>query len=467
MAPSQELATGIANAIATKIDAPRNSNPLADKVFHTDILVRGIDDVVPHEVPTSNVEPIVLSNEHVQDEIESNYISKTQEMQSWWEEAYAKHMKTPDGYAKVAVLLVKWEDEVDDMKTAKEAHELETLFREQFNYTTEIVEIGVRGRPQLQLDRDISNFIYQHDGPHNLLIIYYTGHGRYLDDEKYLEITGSEGNPLSGRGFRKDARANWNKVEDRLQDTEVESDILEILDTCYSSNLVKSAKAGSRKFELLSACFIDQVTASPGNYSFTRALIDALKEMLGEYGRRNPFSTFTLNEKIVKDARRLDTQSHLWSRIHRVQQSGQHILLTPLRPPLAEDSAYRLSPKGYLTLRFGLKDETLKQEQIELMTHMLSRVVRAVGIRRIDWVDIHRAPEISQFQRVALILSVVKRWKRVIEKRKEEGTAKPSPSQRRSDPDLGGPTESKRRYLGVAEPPSPPVSNSSLIDHDV
>ncbi|KAI8939315.1 hypothetical protein NX059_003105 [Plenodomus lindquistii] len=494
MAPSQELSASVTDAITTRLATPRNANPLADKVVHADILVHGIDDVSTQEPPTvhDHVEPINLSDASpYEEEPHSDYPEKSQKMQSWWEEAYAKHMKTPEGYTKVAVLLVRWEDEIDDMRTGKECQELEKLFREEFHYETQIVKIGVRGRPQHQLDLHVSKFIYDHDGPHNLLIVYYTGHGRYLEEKKYLEITGAKGNPLTGKGFRKDARANWNKVEDKLQDDEVEGDILEILDTCYSSNLVKSSKGGSRKFELLSACFIDQTTASPGEYSFTRALIDALRKMLKHYGK-NPFSTFTLNEWIVQDVRRSDQPSALWQRLQRIQQSGQHILLTPARPSLIEDSTYRLSPKGYLTLRFGLKDETLVQEQIELMTHMLSRVVKTVGLRRIDWVDVRRAPEISQFQRVALVLSVVRRWKSVIGKRKKDGKAKPastgkldrvgisaltsgdvqsdsvqSSSLKRSLEDLESPTESKKRYLGIAEPPSPPVSDSSHVDHRV
>lgn len=483
--------------MAKRIATARNTNPLADTIVNADIRVRSIENVSTHDVPSNHVEPIELSHEPPKEEDEepqSDYPEKSQKMQSWWEEAYAKHMNTPEGYAEVAVLLVRWEDEIDDMRTGKEAEELEVLFREHFHYQTQIVKIGVRGRPQHQLDLHISQFIYDHDGPHNLLIVYYTGHGRYMEAEKYLEITGAKGNPETGKGFRKDARANWNRVEDRLQDDQVEADILEILDTCYSSNLVKSSKGGTRKFELLSACFIDQTTASPGEYSFTRALIDALKKLLRHYGK-NSFSTFTLNEWIVKDVRRSDTPSALWQRLHRIQQSGQHILLTPMPASLVENSGYRLSPRGYLTLRFGLKEETLVQEQIELMTHMLSRVAKTVGLRRIDWVDVRRAPEISQFQRVALVMSVVKRWQSVIGKRgEEEEKRRLSQSQVAADPaitpdratcnyretepmqvsplkrafdDVESPVESKKRNFGFAEPPSPAFSNSSHIDHDV
>ena len=42
------------------------------------------------------------------------------EMQDWWAEAIARNMGAPSGYAKVAVLLLKWEDELDELRTSNE-----------------------------------------------------------------------------------------------------------------------------------------------------------------------------------------------------------------------------------------------------------------------------------------------------------------------------------------------------------
>jgi len=41
-------------------------------------------------------------------------------MQDWWAEAMARNMGTPRGYAKVAVLLLRWADELDDLRTSVE-----------------------------------------------------------------------------------------------------------------------------------------------------------------------------------------------------------------------------------------------------------------------------------------------------------------------------------------------------------
>ena len=67
--------------------------------------------------------------------------------------------------------------------------ELDALFRESFNYTTKIVELNVSKKPQHQLNRHLSTFVEEHDGPHNLMIVYYTGHGVYREKEKYLQLT--------------------------------------------------------------------------------------------------------------------------------------------------------------------------------------------------------------------------------------------------------------------------------------
>jgi hypothetical protein len=289
--------------------------------------------------------------------------------------------------------------------------------------------------------------------------------------------------PSVGKGFTKDARANWNKVEEWLKDDDVDGDCLTILDTCYSSNLVKSGNQENKKFELLSACAIDQTTASPGDHSFTRALIDAMVKLLEEFPD-HAISTSHLIQRINLDSRRADTPSFLWSRGQTVSHNEQHILLSPLKK-----SAFRpLRPKSYLTVRVGLKDEMLTQKQIEFMTRELTKTFNnraLVGMRRIEWVDIEPAPPISQWERVTLIMVFIKKWKDIIKERKEkglqasslgnvqrltylnsmEGDLSPSSPKRV----FAGENElpnAKRRNLEVLQPPSPPVSNSSRIDDD-
>lgn len=358
------------------------------------------------------------------------------------------------------------------------------MFRNIFHYHTETVELNVKTKPQHQLNRHISEFIENHDSGNSLLILYYTGHGRFHEEGKYLELTASI-NPIMGKGFSKDARANWNKAEEKLRDDAVEGDVLTILDTCYSSNLAKSGNQDTRKFELMSACGFDQTTAAPGEYSFTRALIDALKGLAAEYVDR-PFSTFRLNQCILHDERRHDTPSMLWFRL----SNEQHILLAPLNP--AKDhgrtkTGLLHTPRGFLTLRFALRDDFLSREQIESLTKNLSKAFNTknynrkdlVRLKRIDWLGIKPA-SITHFERVALVMFVVTQWKKVVLKKREQretqevalsvtmdiSAPNSPPSRKRTrddmDDDIASP---KRQYLRIDQPPSPPVSTSSRV-HD-
>ncbi|KAH7394249.1 hypothetical protein DE146DRAFT_126534 [Phaeosphaeria sp. MPI-PUGE-AT-0046c] len=466
-------ASRLVDAMETSI-IPHNSNPLKNKIVHADIRVQGIEDDTdgPTQVETSVqlVEQPTPSAEDVEAQ------ERAEEMQSWWNNEMKKHMNQPDGYAKVAVLLIKWDDELDELATKTEAIELEDLFRNRFHYYTKTVELNVRQKPQHQLNSHVSDFILDHDGPHNLLIVYYTGHGVFHEDKKFLELTACT-NPLVCKGFSRDAKVNWNKVEDKLRDEENEGDVLTILDTCYASNLVKkSSSREPKKFELIAACPIDQTTAAPGEFSFTRALIDSLHELLNEH--KEPISTFRLVQSINLNKHRSDTPAHVWA---RNAQTEQHIFLAPLKPPkvdIAQPSKFRSAPGGYLTLRFGVRDATLNKQQIEYMTKTLSNALfnkALIGLRKVEWLDMKAAPPIPHFDRVALVMYAATQWKKVISKRKLERESQSRSvdhvmlpdveememaSQKRGwDGEEDGP-DAKRRYLEPGQPLSPPVSDS-------
>ncbi|KAF2197242.1 hypothetical protein GQ43DRAFT_344045, partial [Delitschia confertaspora ATCC 74209] len=347
---------------------------------------------------------------------------RASEMQLWWDEAIARKMNIPDGYHNVAVLLVKWADNLDELGTREETEELRDIFKYQFHYETQIVELNVASKPQHQLNRHLSAFVEKHDGPHNLMIVYYTGHGIYREDGKYLQLSAYVNiffSPISC-GLVKEACANWNKAEEVLRDDEVEGDVLTILDTCFSSNLAKSGREDVRTYELLSACGFDSITEGPGENSFTRALIDALKELLEKY-KDGSFTTFHLNQQILLNPARRSTPSQLW---YRLRHHERHIRLAPLQPAqnrLRKPSLPR-PPRGYLTLRFALRDDTLNQQQIEFLTQKLSDAFKnkaLVGLHRIDWLGIKPARS-THFGRAALALYACAQWKKFLNKRRQE-----------------------------------------------
>lgn len=201
--------------------------------------------------------------------------------------------------------------------------ELDALFRDSFHYKTRIVELDVATKPQHQLGRHLSAFVEESDGPDNLMIVYYTGHGVYREHGKYLELTATTNYHMNG-GINIAAQANWDKAEETLRDDSVDGDVLTILDTCFSSNLTKSGMQDTRTYELLSACGLDGTTASPGENSFTRALIDSMKELLMEYPDRS-FTTSHLNQRIVLHPNRRDTPSVLWDRLRHHERHIRQI----------------------------------------------------------------------------------------------------------------------------------------------
>ena len=73
---------------------------------------------------TETTEPYPLGNRvihaNVSEEEEKAMQNRLSEMQLWWDEAIARNMNLPDGYQNVAVLIIKWSEELDELKTAAE-----------------------------------------------------------------------------------------------------------------------------------------------------------------------------------------------------------------------------------------------------------------------------------------------------------------------------------------------------------
>lgn len=117
MALASISASRLVDAMETSI-VPRNSNPLKNKVVHADIRVQGIEDDI--NVPTQDEPSVQLVEQPTPSAEDVETQERAEEMQSWWNNEMKKHMDQPDGYAKVAVLLIKWDDELDELNTRNE-----------------------------------------------------------------------------------------------------------------------------------------------------------------------------------------------------------------------------------------------------------------------------------------------------------------------------------------------------------
>jgi hypothetical protein len=62
------------------------------------------------------------------------------------------------------------------------------VFEKIFKY--EVTELQLKAKnPQLQMEMEMMNWIYNHDSPDNLLVVYYAGHGVYDKALKMLEFS--------------------------------------------------------------------------------------------------------------------------------------------------------------------------------------------------------------------------------------------------------------------------------------
>ncbi|KAI4681043.1 uncharacterized protein J4E88_005548 [Alternaria novae-zelandiae] len=98
-------------------------------------------------------------------------------------------LQIPNGYLKVAVKIIRWNENIDDFKGhAEEIARLERIFRDRFGYQCSVHSIDDNKKPQLDINKAILDHVFEHDDPHSLLIFYYTGHGAE-DGEKLLELS--------------------------------------------------------------------------------------------------------------------------------------------------------------------------------------------------------------------------------------------------------------------------------------
>jgi hypothetical protein len=119
MALANITAARIVHAMESSI-VPRNTNPLKNKVVHADVDIRvhDIEDDIGRPRQDEISEQLVEQPNPSSQDVEEQ--ERAEEMRTWWNNEMKKHMNQPDGYAKVAVLLIKWADELDELKTKDE-----------------------------------------------------------------------------------------------------------------------------------------------------------------------------------------------------------------------------------------------------------------------------------------------------------------------------------------------------------
>jgi hypothetical protein len=90
------------------------------------------------------------------------------------------------------VLLISWENQLDDLHTGDEVDALEAVFKNSFRYTVVKKQL-VAGKhdPQIQVQKILIDFVIEFDDENTLFIVYYAGHGmRGKKDKDGLLLAG-------------------------------------------------------------------------------------------------------------------------------------------------------------------------------------------------------------------------------------------------------------------------------------
>ena len=100
--------------------------------------------------------------------------------------------KNPSTYKKVKALLLCWEEKSDDLRVRPEVERLKSVLEKRFHYEAQIETIDKNVEQQLQVcvNAIVANFVRENDGPDNLLIVYYTGHGKPGSSVGELDLFG-------------------------------------------------------------------------------------------------------------------------------------------------------------------------------------------------------------------------------------------------------------------------------------
>lgn len=302
-------------------------------------------------------------------------------------------------YDKVAVLLISWRKEDDDLDTAPEVERLGHVFEDIFGFRvcSVLLTNGNQSTPlaQVQVLSYISDFVRREDGPHTLLIVYYAGHGTPGMSPGGLQVSGK-------RAPSKDVSdlVQWNTAEAPLQHTK--ADVFEILDCCYAGDLGKSGLSSMRCFEFLGATSSASTTRLPGPHSFTSALEWALKELVKE---RSKFTTSELARKIRENPDFPPLQVPVLN--ERNAASHRRIVLSPLpkcegSESIEEEESDIASRRELLDLRFVLP-KFPDPKEVETLAEAISALIKAqpLQIHDVLWGGIQ--PDIVQ--------RVIKRWR--------------------------------------------------------
>ncbi|ORY09325.1 hypothetical protein BCR34DRAFT_589428 [Clohesyomyces aquaticus] len=279
-----------------------------------------------------------------------------------------KMQNKPVKHDQAFVLLLCWEDELDDLNIKSEFDELEEFFDQEYGFKVERQKLG-REKADHQLNQFLSTFMFQYDDKDRLLIIYYGGHGVYQnnanDQYKGIAMQASTTQDVKNRLV-------WSKAEHSI--TNSRADVLVIFDCCQAGSFGGwKVRANLPHFEYIAACGPDEPAALPGPNSFTSAFMWALKDFKDK--EDCPFRSVELVDKIKTKLKGQTPELQVRDR-HAI---GEHVWITPLNvhTPTKQRAAqgeHRHAHHQYIDLRFNFYRKVEPRDAGNVAKH-LSRLV--------------------------------------------------------------------------------------------
>ena len=330
-------------------------------------------------------------------------------------------------YEKVSVLLLSWDAESDDLGVQEEVDALGAVFQDISNFevqSTRLTSHSVR-KQQAHINYAISKWVYDNDAANTLLIVYYGGHASIGDAPGDLELSGKSSSNAADSQANRD-RVLWNMAESVLFRTQ--ADVLEILDCCYAGSLgmnrcgypldpLTSMASGSTSLSLGNnrlfasvdrlnmaksrleciAATSSGLTPSPGETSFTSALIWALKTLSLDNGY---FTTMDLLDQIILHTPNLHHGINPILSSYTDNPCNNHITFKPLRfskkavgSRSAEESPQNAvgDRKNFdLKLKFSFGRQATENEVALLGKELNSLLQKKFPLARVDWKPIER-----------------------------------------------------------------------------
>lgn len=107
----------------TPLIAPSANTDIGNKIYHLEARIESVEDAPGSDPQAVSESRLTATNDSVRED------NTQQKMQVWWEEATRKDLNVSDTYSKVAVLIIKWADELDDLETRAEVCVDNVIFR--------------------------------------------------------------------------------------------------------------------------------------------------------------------------------------------------------------------------------------------------------------------------------------------------------------------------------------------------